>query len=94
MRLLGANQLVNVAPVDFLVEQILITLTNSLLWLPGLWWVIVKQKRFRLIGFIYLVVITLLLVFQGKAYYTAGLYPVFIAAGAVTWEGWVIKKWA
>lgn len=92
MRLLRANQLVNVSPVDFLIEQFLIILSGSLFWVVGLWFVLVKKPAFRLLGFIYIMVIALLLIFQGKSYYSAGLYPVLIAAGAVAWESWFAQK--
>lgn len=94
MRLLRAYQLVNVSPVNFLVEQLLITLTSSFLWIPGLWFLWVKKSNYRLIALIYFLVILLLLITQGKSYYTAGLYPVLIAAGAVMWEEWLTRQWA
>lgn len=91
MRLLKTYHLDNVEPTGFILEQFLFTLMASLLWIPALFWLFIKRKKQRILVYTFIVVICLLLAFQGKGYYSAGLYPLMIAAGAVFWETEV--KW-
>ena len=84
---LRRTQLVNVEPVSFIVFQFMMPWMASLLWVPGLFGLLAgKLKRFQIIAFMYLVVIIILLVSSGKPYYSLGIYPALIAAGAVWWE--------
>ncbi len=70
---------------DFLKDQIMMLLPVAAVWIAGLVWVL-RKKEWRIIGFIYLSVITLLVFGSGKAYYTLGAYPMLLAAGGVAWE--------
>jgi hypothetical protein len=47
-----------------------------------------KENQFRLFGFIYLIVILLLIIGRGKPYYSLGLYPILFVFGA-----YVIEKY-
>lgn len=60
----------------------------SLLWLSGLAWLLFsrREKRFRAIGFMYIVLFIFLAVQRTKPYYLFVVYPVLFAAGAVFWE--------
>jgi hypothetical protein len=49
------------------------------------------MRDYRMIAFVSLFVILILVVLKGKDYYTAGIFPVLIASGAVFWER--IIKW-
>jgi len=87
MNELRETQLVNVRPTFFLTMQFLMLFAASLLWSPGLISFFTKaQSKFRMIGWMYICMILLLLVLSGKPYYSLGMYPVLIAAGAVWWE--------
>jgi len=90
---LRATQLVHVEPLSFITGQFLMLFAASLLWLPGLIALFGKRmKNFRLIAWVYLILLGVLLITSGKGYYTLGIYPVLIAAGAVWWEGIIVRK--
>ena len=75
-------------PLLFLVQQIVIT-TPFLapVWIIGLGWLL-RSAQFRFLGFAYVLVIGEMIVFHGKHYYPADVYPIVIAAGAVPLEAW------
>ncbi|MDX1409130.1 MAG: glycosyltransferase family 39 protein, partial [Saprospiraceae bacterium] len=88
MEELRATQLVHVEPVGFVTSQLLMLFGASLLWFPGLAAFLggASFRPFRALGWTYLVLLALLLLLSGKAYYMLGIYPPLIAAGAVWWE--------
>ncbi len=87
MQALRANQLVHVEPGSFLKDQVLMLFTASLVWVPGLWALAsLRRGAYRPLLLLFIGVIVLLLAFQGKAYYTLGIYPVALAGGGVFWE--------
>ncbi|MFC1708253.1 glycosyltransferase family 39 protein, partial [Planctomycetota bacterium] len=49
-------------------------------------------KRARVLGWIFLVLLALMIAFGAKAYYPAPVYPMLFAAGALTVEGW-FSRW-
>jgi hypothetical protein len=57
----------------------------------GLWYVFAdsKGKRYRLLGWMYLIPLVALLIAKGRHYYLAPAYPVLLAAGSVWAEGWL-----
>lgn len=57
----------------------------TLIWIPGLLWLLraPDARRFRPLGVGYLLVLVLLFVLRGKAYYVGSWYPALFAAGAV-----------
>jgi len=61
---------------------------NVPLWLAGLWWLLFSEKGapYRVFGWIFLVVLSLLLAAQSKIYYLAPAFPMLLAAGAVYFE--------
>lgn len=93
MRALNDTQLVHVDRTGFLFEQLLMPFAAILLVVPGLLWLLIskKMKEYRLIGLAALFTIVTLLLLRGKPYYTAGIFPVLIAAGAVFWDQ-VLKR--
>ncbi len=98
---LNDTQLVNVSYGNFLAEQLLIPLAASLLTIPGLVFLLVaprtKQYRYRLLGWTAVLVILALLLLRGKSYYTLGIFPMLIAAGAVFYEQLISQnmfRWA
>ncbi len=91
---LAENQLVNVRIKDFLIGQLFMNLSVIPIWLAGL--IALFQptyRRYRVLGWYFVIVFLLLLLLRGKPYYTLGLYPMLIAAGAVWWEGYARALW-
>lgn len=91
---LSESQLQNVLAINFISDQFLMNAQNVLLVLPGLFFLLFSktERRFRLPGWIAFLSILLFLVFKGKSYYTLGVFPPLIAAGAVFWEQKVHSK--
>jgi len=61
------------------------------LWGAGLWYLfaVPEGKRYRLLGWMYVVPLLAFLVAKGRGYYLAPAYPMLLAAGAVWGERWV-----
>lgn len=77
---------------EFLPEQLYLT-TNPLslpLWTVGLGLCLfsVSMKRFRALGWMFLVTFVLFLINKGRGYYTGPAYVMLLAAGCVWFEGW------
>jgi hypothetical protein len=66
------------------------------LWLAGLAWLFFAQagKRYRVLGWTYVVVLATFIALKGKNYYLAPIYPVLFAAGAVAFERVTSRRWA
>src|SRR5262249_11252942 len=77
---------------DFYTGQPLICLNivTAPLALRGLWFYLVKEegRRYRLLGSTFVVTFLLFAVAGARAYYTAPLYPVLVAAGSVMLGVW------
>jgi len=60
----------------------------TIVWMPGLIWLLRSDRgrAFRPLGVGYLVLLLLLFVLRGKAYYVASWYPALLAAGSVRLE--------
>lgn len=58
------------------------------MWISGLIYYLFKEdgRRFRAVGWMYVIPFLIYLVTQGRGYYMASAYPMLIAAGAVAWE--------
>lgn len=71
---------------SFLPDQIVQTIAP--LWIGGLIFCFKSDsaKRFRTVGWIYVIVFTAFLLAQGNGYYLAAAYPMLYAAGSVQWE--------
>jgi len=87
----NAQQFKNVplSPLQFLGEQILFMQPLALpIWLGGLCWYLFagEGRRFRFLGWAYLIVVSIFIVLNGKSYYAAPIYPVLAAAGGVAFE--------
>lgn len=94
MKELKETQLQYISPANFLIDQLLMNLPCVFIWIAGLYFSIFKQKgKYRIFAWAYLFVITLLLYFQGKSYYSMGVYPVLIAFGAYQLEQFTAKQY-
>ncbi|MGB8983037.1 MAG: hypothetical protein WCC12_14270, partial [Anaerolineales bacterium] len=60
------------------------------LWIAGLYFYFFKPdgKRYRMLGWMYVIPFLIYLVTRGRGYYLAPAYPMLIAEGAVFWERW------
>ena len=75
-------------PGLYLVQQILITnLFLFPVWVIGLVRFF-RDPRNRFLGYAYVLLILEMIVFHGKHYYPANVYPILIAAGAAQIEAW------
>ena len=78
---------------DFLIEQLYNT-TNPFslpLWTVGLSLCLfdASLKRFRALGWMFIVTFALFFLTKGRSYYTAPSYVMLLAAGCVWFEGWL-----
>ena len=77
-----------VGPWVYLFQEIVITgLFLAIFWAIGLAWLF-RTTPFRFLAYAYVVLIAEMLLFHGKHYYPADVYPILIAAGAVPVEAW------
>ena len=84
-----SNKNVVLNPLEFVAQQILIMNPAALpLWLGGLVWLLVARdgRRYRLLGFAYLITLAIFIVLKGKHYYLAPIYPMLFAAGGLACE--------
>ncbi len=77
----------------YLVEQLFVSASPVTipLWIAGLWYYLVSPagRRYRLVGWLYVVPFALFWLAQGRSYYLAPAYPMLLAAGAVVGERWL-----
>jgi hypothetical protein len=75
----------------FLPEQLELTLFGFPLWLAGLYFYLVSAvgRRFRALGWMYIVPLLLFVMAKGRGYYLAAAYPMLYAAGALLLEQWL-----
>ncbi|PTT03933.1 glycosyl transferase, partial [Flavobacterium sp. HMWF030] len=85
MKELAETQLVNVDRIDFLKEQLLFFIGSFFVILAALY-ALLFYKPFDKYKFFFTTIVFTLIVFiyfKAKAYYAIGLYPIYIAFGAV-----------
>jgi len=58
------------------------------LWLAGIFGYL-RDRRYRMLAFMYLVPLALFAIGKGRSYYMAGAYPMLLAMGAVLAERWL-----
>ena len=93
---LGRTQLVNVDRVGFLTEQLFMPGIVSVLTISGILYLFINRNavKYRFLAIIAILVILTLMLLRGKGYYTQGLFPFLIAAGAVVVEKILRDKWS
>jgi hypothetical protein len=74
----------------FLLNQFLLNanLFAAPVWLAGLL-TYFRNRRYRMLAWMYVVPLLLFLVAQGRFYYTCGAYPMLLAMGSVVGERWL-----
>jgi 4-amino-4-deoxy-L-arabinose transferase-like glycosyltransferase len=80
----------------YILEQFLFC-TNPFMipfWVGGLIWYFRNEagKRYRVIGWMYVIPFLIYLITQGRSYYLAPAYPMLTAAGAIVWQGWLDRS--
>jgi hypothetical protein len=93
---LKRTQLVNVNQAAFLIEQLAIPAAASILTIAGILFLFINKnaRKYRFLGVATISVIIVLMLLHGKSYYTQGVFPFLIAAGAVSWESLLRKTWS
>jgi hypothetical protein len=93
---LERTQLVNVDRTAFIIEQLIIPGMASVLTIAGIIHLFTGRKawQYRFLGIVTLAVILSLMMMRGKNYYTMGVFPFLMAAGAVSWEMTLKKTWS
>jgi hypothetical protein len=77
-------------PVGFFVQQtLLVDPLTAPIWLAGLFGLLFSNrlKPYRMLGWCYVVCYAIFFVLHGKSYYSAPIYPMLLAAGAIVIEG-------
>ena len=79
----------------YLVEQLVFSSHPFTIpiWMSGLYFYFFAApgRRYRALGWMYLVPFLLLYFTQGRSYYLAAAYPMLFAGGAVAIEGWLAR---
>lgn len=85
MKELAETQLVNVNRLDFLKDQMLFFTGSIFTITAGLIALLIYQpyQKFRFMFWSMLFTLSIFIVLKAKAYYAVGLYPIYIAFGAV-----------
>ena len=75
----------------FLPDQLKFTLLGFPLAMAGLYFYFIAPagRRFRMLGWMYVVPLVLFVIAKGRGYYLAAAYPMLYAAGAVWGEHWL-----
>lgn len=78
---------VNIGRADgYFTDQLLMANPFMLpLWIAGLLSYL-RESKYRVLGWMYLIPVTIFFLMQGRGYYPAPTYPMLIAAGAVVFE--------
>lgn len=84
-------------PIAFIADQAM--LINPILlplWVGGLIWLFASRvgRQFRIVGWIYVLVLVAFIVLKAKNYYVAPAYPMLFAAGAVAFENLSRLRWS
>lgn len=83
-----ANQVIKPGPLKFIQQQVFLTGTATLLWVPGIgfFFCSLRGKPYRFLGWTFVLAFALFIAMHGKTYYLAPLYAIAIAGGAIALE--------
>jgi hypothetical protein len=95
MNELYSTQLVHMDSPLFLTEQLLMPFAGTILTVAGLFFLFKgeKTRKYRFLAYLAVFIITGLMFLKGKSYYTLGIFPLLIAAGAVSYDFWIRRTW-
>lgn len=90
---LRETQLRFINPADFLIGQLLMSVSAFFIWIIGLIWLFTKAgKKYNILAWIFFTVVVTLILTSGKNYYSLGAYPMLYAAGAVALQQWTANR--
>lgn len=94
MKMLNDQLLVHVSRKQFLVEQVLFNMPAFFVWVSGLIFLLTDSigKKYLAVAIVYFTTIAGLLFFNGKGYYSMGLYPTLFAFGGIALEKWTANN--
>jgi len=91
-----SGQNVSLSSVQFLLQEILLLHPLAFpLWLASVWYYLasLEGKRFRVLGWIFLVILACMLALQGRVYYLlAPAFPMLFAGGVVGIENFAERR--
>jgi hypothetical protein len=92
---LNDTQLVHVNRMDFVKEQFLFFIGSLLILIAAFIALLIYRpfKPYRLLFWSYIFTIAIFIYFKAKGYYALGLYPVFLAFGAVYLSNLLQQGW-
>jgi 4-amino-4-deoxy-L-arabinose transferase-like glycosyltransferase len=79
----------------FLPQQLYVCVSTFLcpLVFMGLWFYFTERgRKYRLLGWMFVLTLALFVVAQARSYYPGPLYPMLLAGGSVVWERWVAAR--
>ena len=81
-------------PQYFFQQTLLVGPLTAPIWITGLFafFLSVRLKPYRALGWCYVVCFTVFFVLHGKNYYLAPIYPMLLAAGAVVIEAFIERR--
>lgn len=85
---------IQLGPAAFILDQIFVMMPLTLpIWLAGLLYLLFSRdgRKFRVLGWTFLVTLGVLIATKGKDYYLAPAYPMLFAAGGVAFEDLLSK---
>ncbi|MFT4031084.1 MAG: glycosyltransferase family 39 protein [Siphonobacter sp.] len=96
MKLLTEKQLVHVNRIDFLKEQLLFFMGSWIIIIAGLYGLLVYEpfREYQSFFFALFFTVTIFVMLRAKGYYAIGLYPIYIAFGAVFITVKLQARWA
>jgi hypothetical protein len=83
---------VNLSLLSFFIQEVLSMLPlTAPVWLAGLWYLFFRPegKRFRALGWAWLITAALILSLNPRVYYLFPAFPLLFSAGSVAWERWL-----
>lgn len=91
MKELRETQLVHVRLSDFLISQLMMNAQALVLWLGALLVLLFykKERQYQVFGFMYILIVLLIMLGSGKGYYTLGIYPILFVFGAYLVEKYI-----
>jgi Dolichyl-phosphate-mannose-protein mannosyltransferase len=94
MKELQETQLQYIKPSDFLKDQLLMHLPTVYVWISGLLFLFLSKngRKYIFMLWSYIILMTFLIVLQGKNYYALGIYPTLFAFGSYLLERLTRKR--
>ncbi|MCE7059478.1 glycosyltransferase family 39 protein [Dyadobacter sp. CY343] len=95
MKILAETQLVNVTPADFFKEQFIYFVGGIIVLVPGLYALLFYKpfEKYRLFFFSIIFTLAVFVFLRAKGYYAIGIYPIYLAFGAVFVSAKIKSKW-